>query len=125
MSTRAPGPSRGLSRVLLRAVVVPVLLLAAVAASLLGTRIVTANTDTREAGSVVPAEPAWSASYSRRFPGCVSAVLWPANERPVAFLLRDRSGEVRRVRWRHVVRLADHGQLGRDLTTIGACRAPR
>lgn len=110
---------------LLRAVVVPVLLLSAVAASLLGTRIVTANTDTREAGSVVPAEPAWSAAYSRRFPGCVSAVLWPADERPVAFLVRERSGEMLRIRWRDAVRLADHGLLGRELTTVGACRAPR
>jgi len=57
--------------------------------------------------------PVWKDSYSRRFPGCVALVLWPADQRPVAYVTRSADGAVNRVR-------ADLG-VPRG-STIGACR---
>ena len=57
--------------------------------------------------------PAWKDSYSRRFPGCVSLVLWPADQQPVAYITRSADGAVNRVR-------ADLGVPSGS--TIGACR---
>jgi hypothetical protein len=58
--------------------------------------------------------PMWKDSYSRRFPGCVSLVLWPADQLPVAYVTRTNDGALSRVR----------AELGAPATgtTIGACR---
>src|SRR3954466_12950738 len=39
----------------------------------------------------------WKDSYSRRFPGCVSLVLWPAGQQPVAYVTRTSAGALNRV----------------------------
>jgi hypothetical protein len=57
--------------------------------------------------------PVWKDSYSKRFPGCVALVLWPADQRPVAYVTRTADGAVSRV-------LADQGVPAGS--TIGACR---
>src|SRR3954451_1540148 len=57
--------------------------------------------------------PAWKDSYSRRFPGCVALVLWPAGQLPVAYVTRTADGAVSRVS-------AGHG--GPSGSTTGACR---
>ena len=113
---------RGLATATVRAAVLPVLLVATVAASLLGTRLVVANSAPSEAGFVVPSEPAWTAAYSRRFPGCVATVLWPAAERPVAFVVRERSAEVIRISLREALQRAEDASRADGATTIGVCR---
>ncbi len=45
----------------------------------------------------VDADAVWSESYSARFPGCVALVLWPAEERPRALIVRQGDGRVRQV----------------------------
>jgi len=58
--------------------------------------------------------PVWKDSYSKRFPGCVSLVLWPADQQPVAFVMRTSAGALDRVS-------ADLGAPAAG-ATIGACR---
>lgn len=59
--------------------------------------------------------PMWLDSYSRRFPGCVSLVLWPAGRQPAAYLARAADGRLR---------LIDAGRaVPPNLTTMGACGA--
>ena len=113
----------GFTRVLVRAGVVPAVVFVATAASLVGTGLVAANTAASEADTVVPPEPEWRAAYSRQFPGCVSTVLWPVGERPVAFVVEQRSGEVTWVSVEDAVRLASHASIAEDVWIIGACRA--
>ncbi len=64
--------------------------------------------------------PVWKADYSRRFPGCVPAVLWPADEKPVAVLTRTPDGRVDRVALDTQRRLVR--PLPAATRTIGACR---
>ena len=62
----------------------------------------------------------WREAYSERYPGCVPAVLWPADERPVAVLTRAPDGRIVRVALddaRHPVR-----PVPAAVRTIGACR---
>lgn len=106
----------------MRAGVLPVLLLAVVAVSLVGTGLTAVNGTAGEGGPAVRwTDRVWKAAYSRRFPGCVSTVLWPATERPVAVVVRDRWGRVSRLGLRDAVRRADQGRLT-GVTTLGACR---
>ena len=106
----------------MRAAVLPVLLLAVVAVSLMGTGLTTVNGTAEEGGPAVRwTDRVWKEAYSRRFPGCVSTVLWPATERPVAVVVRDRRGRVSRLGLRDAVRRADQGRLT-GVTTLGACR---
>jgi hypothetical protein len=62
----------------------------------------------------------WHDSWSVRYPGCVPAVLWPAQERPVAVVTRTADGELDRValdaRRRPVERVPA------DARTVGVCR---
>src|SRR3954454_24188706 len=58
--------------------------------------------------------PVWKDSYSRRFPGCVSLVLWPSDQTPTAYLTRTSDGALSRVS-------TDRGAPATG-TTIGACR---
>lgn len=61
--------------------------------------------------------PAWRTVWSERFPDCVSVVLWPDGEEPVALVTKDPDGRVRRVA--HDAPLsAIPGRV-----TVGACRA--
>jgi hypothetical protein len=59
---------------------------------------------------------AWRSSYSERFPGCVSAVLWPVEEQPVAIVARRPGGEIVRVAANAVAAAQSPS------STIGACR---
>ena len=121
MSSRAEPPPGAvwLTRVLLVPLIV---LLVAVAC------VVTAKAlAVREAGTVVTqgarsAEPQpWKDSYSRRFPGCVPAVLWPGRETPVAVIVQWDGRTVERVERGAPLRRAlaapgaDRGRI------IGAC----
>lgn len=54
----------------------------------------------------------WKASWSERYPGCVAAVLWPADERPVAAVVRTSGGSVVRV------------SLGESRPTVPGTAAP-
>lgn len=113
----------GFTRALVSASVLPSLLFTTVVVSLVGTGLVAANTSASETGSVVrAAEPAWRAAYSRRFPGCVSTVLWPVGERPVAFVVRQHSGRVARISVEEAVRRAHTSPPGDGARTLGACR---
>lgn len=119
MSQRA----RGFTTVLVRAGVVPALAFLAVVLSLVGSRVIAANTSASDArDGVRPSPPHWQAAYSRRFPGCVATVLWPAHERPVAFVVKHPSGRVTRIAVDEAVRRA---RTDADrVWTIGACRSP-
>ena len=110
----------------MRASVLPVLVFVAVAASLVGTGLLAADTRAIEADSTpgVP-QPAWREAYSRQFPGCVATVLWPVRERPVAFVVKRLSGEVTRIGVDEAVRRARNASVADDVWTIGACRAAR
>lgn len=122
MSSSADAP-RGAARLLSRVLVVPlVVVLVAVAC------VVTAKAlAVREAGTTITeaarpvVEQPWKASYSRRFPGCVPAVLWPGRETPAAVVVQWDGRKVERVERGRTLRqaLAAHGpDAGR---IIGAC----
>jgi hypothetical protein len=88
---------------LVRALVVPVLVLLGVTGYLVTSAALAANTTVhRLEADRPPVTSAWKAGYSRQYPGCVASVLWPERETPVAIVLRWRSGEVARVAMRHV-----------------------
>ena len=63
---------------------------------------------------------AWEASYSEQYPGCVASALWPAEELPVALVVRTPDGNVDRVALDAQRRSLQHLPAGS--TTIGACR---
>ena len=110
----------------MRASVLPVLVFVAVAASLVGAGLLTADTRATEAGAAVRMpQPAWREAYSRQFPGCVATVLWPVRERPVAVVVKRLSGEVTRIGVDEAVRRARNASVADDVWTIGACRAAR
>lgn len=62
----------------------------------------------------------WKPAYSERYPGCVPAVLWPADEQPVALLTITPDGRVSRVAIDAHRRLAS--PVPAAARTIGACR---
>lgn len=62
----------------------------------------------------------WERAYSERYPGCVSMVLWPLDEVPVALVTRTPAGSVERVPLDEVDR-APLSPVGRA-HAIGACR---
>lgn len=62
----------------------------------------------------------WKPAYSERYPGCVPAVLWPADEKPVAVLTMAPDGRVTRVAIDAQRRLAS--PVPAAARTIGACR---
>lgn len=117
-----PSRSTGLARVLVRALVVPGLVLLGVTGYLVTSAALAANTTAhRLEAERAPVTSAWEAGYSRKFPGCVAAVLWPERETPVAVVVRWRSGEVDRIEMRQVrAGLFTHVRHGRA-EIIGAC----
>ena len=114
--------SPALSRALVRALVVPVLVLLAVTGYLVTATALAANTPSDSSDhSRPPVTSSWKAGYSRQFPGCVASVLWPERETPVAIVLRHRSGEVRKVAMRRATpRLFTEVRRG-STEIIGAC----
>lgn len=117
------GAPQGAAWLLTRVLVVPLVVLLVA-----GAYVVTARAlAVREAGVAVTetarpvTEQPWRDSYSRRFPGCVPAVLWPERETPVAVVVQWKGREVDRVERGVALRRAlatnrlDAGRI------IGAC----
>lgn len=122
MTATADAP-RGAVWLLARVLVVPlVVVLVAVA------YVVTAKAlAVRDAGVAVTetsrpvVEQPWRDSYSRRFPGCVPAVLWPGRETPVAVIVQWDAREVERVERGLALRRALSANRADDGRVIGAC----
>lgn len=122
MTTTTDAP-RGAVWLLARVLVVPlVVVLVAVA------YVVTAKAlAVRDAGVAVTetsrpvVEQPWRDSYSRRFPGCVPAVLWPGRETPVAVIVQWDAREVERVERGLALRRALSANRADDGRIIGAC----
>ena len=69
-----------------------------------------------DAGAAPARTPAvWRAAWSERYPGCVSTVLWPADERPVAIVVRTAGGGIDRVDLTSVASMP-------AADAVGACR---
>ncbi len=116
MSTVQQTRHAGFGQAFTRASALPLTLFLAVLTYLVPTAIFSGPTvlDERPATPVV-----WKAAYSERYPGCVSTVLWPAGEQPVALVVVDADGLTTRVSQAEARSLAADGGLAR---TIGACR---
>jgi len=114
--------SPALSRVLMRALVVPVLVLLAVTGYLVTATALAASTAPDPSdSSPPPVTSPWKAGYSRQYPGCVASVLWPERETPVAIVVRHRPGEIEKVAMRHATpRLFTEVRRG-TTEVIGAC----
>ena len=112
----------GLRRVFLRALFVPVLVLLAVAGYVLTAAALAVSTATDGISQDRPhvASP-WKASYSKRYPGCVAAVLWPDHRTPVAVVVRWGSGEVERIRIDQTSRRGLTPDALAQAELIGAC----
>ena len=112
----------GLRRVLLRAFLVPVLVLLAVAGYVLtaGALAVSTATDGISKDRPQVASP-WKARYSKAYPGCVAAVLWPQRNTPVAVVVRWDSGEVERIRIDEPARRGLTPDALAQADIIGAC----
>ncbi|MGZ8736410.1 MAG: hypothetical protein ACXWXO_06360 [Nocardioides sp.] len=117
-----PSARIGLRRVLLRALFVPVLVLLAVAGYVLtaGALAVSTATDGFSQDRPEVASP-WKASYSKRYPGCVAAVLWPERSTPVAVVVRWSGGEVERIRIDRTSRRGLTSDALAKADIIGAC----
>ena len=127
-----PSRSPALTRVLVRALVVPVLFLLGVTGYLVTSAALAASTRSQHGWSGPAArDKRWKAGYSRQFPGCVASVLWPERETPVAIVVRWRSGKVDRVAMRRAaprvfssVRTGQRGDHRRLLPQLGTTKAP-
>lgn len=95
-STGAP---RGAARLLRRVLLWPLALMLMAAGYLVTAKALAV----REAGAAIDKTPRpvmeqpWKDSYSRRFPGCVPAVLWPGGETPAAVIVRWDGRKVERL----------------------------
>ena len=114
---------RGAAWLLTRVLVVPLVVVLVACAY-----VVTAKAlAVRDAGAAISetarpvVEQPWKDAYSRRFPGCVPAVLWPGRETPVAVVVQWDGRRVERVERGVALRRAlavngpDAGRI------IGAC----
>lgn len=122
MTTTTDAP-RGALWLLARVLVVPLVVVLVAAAY-----VVTAKAlAVRDAGVTVTetsrpvVEQPWRDSYSRRFPGCVPAVLWPGRETPVAVIVQWDAREVERVERGLALRRALSANRADDGRIIGAC----
>jgi hypothetical protein len=113
--------SPDLTRVLVRALLVPVLVLVGVGGYLVAAALA-ANSDpgSFDSHSSAVTSP-WKSGYSRHYPGCVASVLWPERETPAAVVVRWSSGRVERVATRRASqRLFAEVRTG-EARIIGAC----
>lgn len=114
--------SPGLTRVLVRALVVPVLVLLGATGYLVTSAALAANTSSHRLEADRPGvTTSWKDGYSRQFPGCVASVLWPERETPAAIVVRWRSGDVDRVAMRHATQRVFTRVRGGHAEIIGAC----
>lgn len=122
MNSNADAP-RGAAWLLTRVLVVPfVVVLVA------GALVVTAKAlAVREAGVTLAetarpvVEQPWKDSHSRRFPGCVPAVLWPGRETPAAVIVQWDGRKAVRVERGAALRRALAAHRADDGRIIGAC----
>jgi len=114
---------RGAPRLLTRVLIVPLVVLLVAGAYTVTARALAvrdAGVAATETARPVVEQP-WKDSYSRRFPGCVPAVLWPGRETPVAVVVQWDGRNVERVERGVALRRAlavnrpDTGRI------IGAC----
>ncbi len=115
-----PGSQTTLGRRLLRALVASVLLLL-VAAGYVTANALAVRTPADDLADERSSVSPWKASYSRDFPGCVAAVLWPERETPVAVVVRWRSGRVERIDRVEAARRAVSPTRDDDGEILGAC----
>ncbi len=115
------GMQTGITGRLARALVIPALLLGAFAVYLIGANALAVNTATQQADRTPEVRSPWKASYSRQFPGCVAAVLWPARETPVAVVVKWQSGEVERIKTRYASNGIGSATTANHAAIIGAC----
>jgi hypothetical protein len=109
-----PAQQNGFGQTLTRASVLPLFVFLAVMAYLLPSSILaTPVVEERPTSSV------WKTAYSEMYPGCVSTVLWPSAEEPVAIVVIDADGKTVRVSREEARLRAAAGDLAR---TIGVCR---
>jgi hypothetical protein len=118
-----PTAQRGAAWLLTRVLVVPLVVLVVATTFLVTTRALAV----RDAGEAITetarpvTEQPWKDSYSRRFRGCVPAVLWPNRETPVAVVVKWRGGEVQRIDRGAALRSAIGTRRSADGRIIGAC----
>jgi hypothetical protein len=118
-----PTTERGTAWLLARVLVVPLVVLV-VAATLLVTTQALAVRDAGEAMTETArpvTEQPWKAAYSRRFRGCVPAVLWPNRETPVAVIVKWHGDQVQRIDRGAALRRALGDRRADDGRIIGAC----
>lgn len=106
------------SRTLTRASLLPMILFLTVLAYVVPSAIL----NPAAAPADDPSPVIWKSTYSERYPGCVSTVLWPAAEVPTAVLVMRNDGEILMVSREQSRTLAVQGQVAQ---MIGICRAPR
>jgi hypothetical protein len=109
----------GFGQTLTRASTLPLFLFLAVVAYLVPSALFASH----PSGAHLPlpsGHAVWKASYSEKYPGCVSTVLWPAAEKPVALVVVRADGRTARLTRDEAVRNAAAGDVA---STIGACRS--
>ncbi len=116
-----PRRSPDLKRVLVRALLVPVLVLLGVSGYLVAAALAAndhaGSFDSHRSSVTSP----WKSGYSRHYPGCVASVLWPERATPAAVVVRWGSGKVERVATRRAPqRLFAQVRTG-EARIIGAC----
>jgi len=121
--TSSIGAPRGAGWLVSRVLVVPLVVLLVA-----GTYVLTARAlAVRDAGAAITetarpvVEQPWKDSYSRRFPGCVPAVLWPGRETPAAVVVQWNGRRVERVERGVALRRALTQDRADDGRIIGAC----
>jgi hypothetical protein len=113
-----PTQHNGFGQTLTRASVLPVFVFLVVIAYLVPSSILaTPVVEERR-----PTSGVWKAAYSEMYPGCISTVLWPSAEEPVALVVVGADGSTARVSREEARTRAATGDLPR---TIGACRSFR
>ena len=108
------GRSPSFSGLLLRSFLSVLALGAVLATSVLHSAVAVDSTHSHP-GSTVP----WKESWSKRYPGCVSVLLWPQDERPVAVVAKRPDGSITRVAVRGTKPFAAVPSGARP---VGACR---
>lgn len=117
------GVTRGADRSLGRAFLVSLALMLAVGGYLMTAQALSvreAGASVTEAPRPVPEQP-WKDSYSRRFPGCVPAVLWPARRTPARVVVQWGDRTVQRVELGGALRRALSANGTDAGRVIGAC----
>jgi hypothetical protein len=122
-ATHAHGPLDGLTAIAVRVLVVAAVVLVVGVGHLVAhdVRAPAAVLDPPAVG-VPDGGPVWRESYSLRFPGCVAAVLWPPDESPRGFVVRERRGGLEEISVHEAVLRIHRGGPAPRWRTVGVCR---